>query len=177
MLIWWGLAGVALVCAVAAAARLPFLAVAVWIGVVESTPELWRSGTHETLIGVEKAAGVALVLLLGLRVGWRRDRYNPGFAFIAMFATGVLHGLYPGLTLLSSLRSLAGSAGPFAFSFVATGAAFRRLVTRMAVCALYDGWRGLAAGRGWAAGVFGRFCADCDLCRVAGDDSLRGRDR
>ncbi len=108
-------------------------ATALWIGMVECTPELWRSGNHETLIGVEKSAGIALVLLLGLRFGWRRDRYNPGFAFAAMFLTGLAHGLYPGLTLLASLRSLIGSAAPFAFSFARTGTDFRRLVTRMAV--------------------------------------------
>jgi O-antigen ligase len=133
MLIWEILGGLALICAVGAAAWFPLLATALWIGAVECTPELWRGGTHEAVIGAEKAAGILLVVLLGVRFGWRRDRYNPGFAFAAMFATGLAHGLYPGLTLLSSLRSLIGSAAPFAFSFTKTDANFRRLVTRMAV--------------------------------------------
>ncbi len=34
-----------------------------------------------------------------------------------IFATGLVHGLHPGLTTGESLRSLAGSAAPFAFSF------------------------------------------------------------
>jgi O-antigen ligase len=133
MLIWQVLGGLAAVCAAGIAIWFPPLAVALWMMTVEATPDLWQSGGHETLIGAVKGAGVALVLLLGLRFGWRRDRYNPGFAFIFMFVTGLVHGLYPGLGFVSSLRSLIGSAGPFAFSFVKTGEKFRDLVTRMAV--------------------------------------------
>ena len=133
MLIWVILGGVGLICAAGAAAWFPMLATASWILVIEATPDLWQAGDHEALLGGMKGAGVALVLVLGLREGWRRDRYNPGFAFASMFVTGLLHGLYPGLTVLSSLRSLIGSAGPFAFSFVKTGNNFRGLVTRMTV--------------------------------------------
>jgi O-antigen ligase len=128
--IWLALAALALVITLAAVARFPVVATLVWILAVETTPDQWFSGAHETVIGIEKGAGVALVVMLGLRFGWRRDRYNPGFAFVAMFFTGLLHGLYPGLTLLSSLRTLIGSAAPFAFGFVETGRAFRRAVVR-----------------------------------------------
>jgi hypothetical protein len=128
--LWLALGGLALVVALAAAARFPVAATLLWIIAIEITPDQWFSGAHETVIGVEKGAGVALVALLGLRFGWRRDRYNPGFAFVAMFFTGLLHGLYPGLTLTSSLRTLIGSAAPFAFGFVTTGPAFRRAVVR-----------------------------------------------
>ncbi len=123
----------ALLSALGAAAWFPLLATALWMAVVEATPDLWRGGDHETLLAVVKGAGLGLALLLGLRFGWRRDRFNPAFAFIVMFFTGLLHGLYPGLTYMSSLRSLIGSAAPFAFSFVQTGERFRLLVTRMAV--------------------------------------------
>jgi O-antigen ligase len=131
MIIWLGLGALALVIAVAAAARFPVAATVLWVLAVETTPDLWFSGAHETIIDVEKGSGIVLVVLLGLRFGWRRDRYNPGFAFGAMFFTGLLHGLYPGLTLLSSLRSLVGSAAPFAFGFVKTEAKFRRAVVRV----------------------------------------------
>jgi len=133
MLSWQVLGGLAAICAAGAAMWFPLPAIALWMMTVEATPDLWRSGDHEALIGAVKGAGVALVLLLGLRFGWRRDRYNPGFAFMVIFVTGLVHGLYPGLGLMSSLRSLIGSAGPFAFSFVRTGEAFRNLVTRIAV--------------------------------------------
>jgi O-antigen ligase len=128
--LWLALGGLALVTTLVAAARFPVAATLLWIIAIEVTPDQWFSGAHETVIGVEKGAGVALVALLGLRFGWRRDRYNPGFAFGAMFFTGLLHGLYPGLTLTSSLRTLVGSAAPFAFGFVTTGPEFRRAVVR-----------------------------------------------
>jgi O-antigen ligase len=132
MLIWQGMAVVALLCGAAAALWFPLAATVLWMAVIECTPELWRSGAHEGIIGAEKAAGILLVLLLALRFGLRSDRYNPAFAFAAMFVIGPIHGLYPGLTLLSSLRSLLGSAGPFLFGFVRTGTSFRQVVARMA---------------------------------------------
>jgi O-antigen ligase len=52
-----------------------------------------------------------------------------------MFITGLAHGLYPGLSLLSSLRSLVGSAAPFAFGFANLPAAWCRLVIRTAIFA------------------------------------------
>jgi hypothetical protein len=130
MVIWLALGALALVCAIGGAMRFPVAATVCWIFAIETTPDLWFSGPHEALIGVEKGAGVALVVLLGFRFGWRRDRYNPGFAFATMFFTGLLHGLYPGLTLLSSLRSLIGSAAPFAFGFVKMTPQLRRAVVR-----------------------------------------------
>lgn len=132
MLIGELLLTLAVLCAAGAAAAFPLAATAVWMAVIETTPELWQSGAHESLIAMEKAAGIALVPLLAWRFGWRRDRFNPGFAFAAMFVTGLLHGLYPGLTPMSSLRSLIGSTAPFAFGFARTGPDFRRVVTRMA---------------------------------------------
>ena len=99
----------------------PRAACVAWILALETSPEDWLAGLiggHETMIGAMKAFGLVLVVALGVQAGWRRDRVNPGFAFGFMFLAGLVHGLYPGLTLLGSLRSLAGSAGPFMFGFV-----------------------------------------------------------
>jgi len=108
-------------CALGLAVRYPRATCVLWILVLETSPDAWLDamvGGHEIIIGWMKGFGLALVLILGLRQGWRADRYNPGFAFVAMFLVGLMHGLYPGLTLLASIRSLIGSAGPFLFSFV-----------------------------------------------------------
>jgi O-antigen ligase len=131
MMLWLALAALALVIIIAGAARFPVAATVLWILAIEATPDLWFSGAHEALIAAEKGVGIAFVLLLGLRFGWRRDRYNPGFAFLVMFVAGLLHGFYPGLTMISSLRSLIGSAAPFAFGFVKPGPGFRRCVVRI----------------------------------------------
>ena len=40
-----------------------------------------------------------------------------GFAYLLIFMIGLGHGLYPTLTVGDSLRTLIGSAAPFAFSF------------------------------------------------------------
>ena len=133
MTVWLALGGLALICAAGVAAQFPVTATVLWIFTIEATPDLWFSGAHETMIGIEKGAGVMLVVLLGMRLGWRWGRYNPGFAFGAMFSTGLLHGLYPGLTMLSSLRSLIGSAGPFAFGFIKITPVLRRAVVRSVV--------------------------------------------
>lgn len=100
----------------------PRLALFLWIFALATSPDAWLdhlAGTaqHETIIGLLKSYGLVLLAALILRQGPRSDRYNPAFAFLAMFFSGLVHGLYPGLTLLSSLRSLIGSAGPFLFSF------------------------------------------------------------
>ncbi len=109
-------------CALALTLLYPNMAAIIWILALETSPDDWLdrlAGTaqHETIIGVMKAFGLVLAAALMLRHGVRRDRYNPSFAFGSMFLTGLMHGLYPGLTLLSSLRSLIGSASSFLFSF------------------------------------------------------------
>lgn len=68
-------------------------------------------------IAVVKAAQLALGVLCVLRYGPRLDAFNPAWAFAAMFATGFVHGLHPGLTPADSLRSLLGSVAPFVFCF------------------------------------------------------------
>ena len=111
----------------------PRFAAIIWVLALETSPDAWLDrltggAQHETIIGLMKAFGLVLAAAIMLRSGARRDRYNPAFAFAAMFVTGLLHGLYPGLTLLSSLRSLIGSAGPFLFSFARLPAEFCRAV-------------------------------------------------
>ena len=73
--------------------------------------------TFEPTIVVVKGCGLALVLVCVLRYGAVFDVWNPAWAFVAMFVAGVVHGLHPGLAFADSLRSLAGSAIPFAFTF------------------------------------------------------------
>ena len=44
-------------------------------------------------------------------------RVQSGLGCLAIFATGLVHGLHPGLSVAERLRSLAGSVAPFAFCF------------------------------------------------------------
>lgn len=126
-----------LLCLAGFAAWFPVFATVVWILFLETSPDIWLAalvGGHMTIIGVAKAVGLGLALVLGVRAGWRWDRYNPGFAFAFMFGAGLVHGVYPGLSALDSLRSLVGSAAPFAFGFVRLPGAWCRAVKRAVVC-------------------------------------------
>jgi O-antigen ligase len=124
-----------LLCLGGLAAWFPIAATVAWVLLLETSPELWLANVvdRETVIGIAKAAGLVVALLLGLRAGFKRDRYNPGFAFLFMFVVGLVHGLYPGLSLLESVRSLIGSAAPFVFGFVKLPAAWCRAVVRAAI--------------------------------------------
>jgi O-antigen ligase len=100
---------------------------------METSPDQWLDpliGGQEVIIGVMKGFGVALVGVLALREGTRWDAWNPGFAFAVIFLVGLVHGLYPGLTLVESVRSLLGSAGPFLFGFVVWRAGLAAAVER-----------------------------------------------
>jgi O-antigen ligase len=77
---------------------------------------LGPAATSITIAAV-KAAGMSLALVCILRYGPSFDVFNPSLAFLAMFAVGLAHGLHPDLTPADSLRSLVGSAAPFAFAF------------------------------------------------------------
>jgi len=129
-----GFAG--LLCLGGFAAWFPAAATVLWICFLETSPELWfppLPGGREMVIGAAKATGLVLALILAIRAGGKRDRYNPSFAFAFMFGTGLVHGLFPGLSLLESFRSLIGSAVPFVFGFVKLPAEFRRAVVRAVV--------------------------------------------
>lgn len=123
----------ALLCLMAATILFPLAATLLWVQVLAAAPFLWidkllGQDVHETVIGLVKGDGLLLLAALAYRLGTKRDRYNPSFAFIFMFLTGLMHGLYPGLTILSSLRSLIGSASPFTFSFIRLPPSFIRAV-------------------------------------------------
>ena len=114
----------------------PIPATFVWLLLVETTPEMWLSdlaGGHEVIIGALKIFGLMLAGLSILRYGSRFDRFNPGLAFLVMFVGGFAHGLWPGLSFTSSLRSLIGSAAPFASGFLDAPAPWRRAVVRAAI--------------------------------------------
>lgn len=72
----------------------------------------------QSTIALIKAVEIGLALVCALRWGARGDPWNPAWAFVIMAGVGISHGLYPGLTLADSLRSLVGSVAPFAFCFV-----------------------------------------------------------
>jgi O-antigen ligase len=118
-------------------ARSPDHALVIWIAVIATCPEMWLGdliGRMPLIIGLDKAAGLALLTICLFRYGPRLDWFNPGFAFLAMFAAGVLHGFWPGLTVADSLRSLIGSAAPFAFSWVRLPAqSARRIIAAVIV--------------------------------------------
>ncbi len=121
---------------IAAGYALPVQSMFLWLLVVETTPEMWLSdliGDHELVIAALKISGLGLIALSALRYGSRLDRFNPGFAFLAMFTGGFVHGLWPGLSVVSSLRSLIGSAAPFASGFVAVPPRWRRAVVRAVI--------------------------------------------
>jgi O-antigen ligase len=88
---------------------------------------------YQPVIAVVKAAEIGLVALCMLRYGVYPDVFNPGIAFVAMFAVGLVHGLHPDLMPAESLRSLAGSVAPFAFGFCRLPAAWSRAVVRTTI--------------------------------------------
>lgn len=69
-------------------------------------------------IAVIKAAEMGLAVIAALRWGVRGDPWNPAWAFAIVAVVGFAHGLYPGLTMADSARSLIGSVAPFAFCFI-----------------------------------------------------------
>ncbi|MCF3945121.1 O-antigen ligase family protein [Acidiphilium sp. AL] len=128
------LTGLGLVAAVAYAR--PAAAMAAWLLLVETTPEMWLSdmiGHHELIIAALKSAGLLIVALAALRNGARFDRFNPSYAFAAMFGAGLVHGFWPGLTMIASFRSLVGSAAPFAPGFLRLTPAMRRGIVRCTI--------------------------------------------
>ena len=114
------LAAGTLLCIAVPVIRFPVATSAAWLLVAGTSPEMWLGdlvGQDNTITAVVKLIGLALLGVCILRYGARLDRFNPSFAYLAMFAIGLMHGLWPTLTVLDSVRSLIGSAAPFAFSF------------------------------------------------------------
>jgi O-antigen ligase len=124
---------VAVLCVLGLTLRYPRAVLVLWVLAIETSPDQWLDqliGGHETIVAVMKGCGVGLAVVLALLEGARGDRWNPAFAFVAMFLVGLVHGLYPGLSLLESVRSLLGSAGPFLFGFVVWRAELTAAVER-----------------------------------------------
>ena len=136
-----GLFGLAVLAAVAAAllvlaCRHPVTAGSLWLLTVGSTLEMSLGdvlgpAAYQPIIAFEKGVGLVLAVCAVLRFGPRADRFNPGLAFLAMFAAGLVHGLYPGLSVTESLRSLVGSVAPYAFSFARLSRSWARAIIRV----------------------------------------------
>ncbi len=94
----------------------------IWLVLAGATLEMTLAdifglGWFQPTIAAVKAAELGLAVICVLRYGPTLDLFNPGIAFGVMFLAGLAHGLHPGLSVADSLRSLAGSVAPFAFSF------------------------------------------------------------
>jgi O-antigen ligase len=95
---------------------------AAWLVVTAASLEMTAAdmlGTaaYQPTIALIKALGIGLAIVAALRYGPRLDVFNPAFAWLVMFVGGLAHGLWPELTPGDSLRSLVGSAAPYAFGF------------------------------------------------------------
>lgn len=114
------LAAGTLLCIAVPVIGFPVVTSSAWLLVAGTSPEMWLGdlvGNENTITAIVKVIGLALLAVCILRYGGRFDRFNPGFAYLSMFVVGLMHGLWPTMTLLDSVRSLIGSAAPFAFSF------------------------------------------------------------
>jgi O-antigen ligase len=132
-----GLGLAALACFLGLAVRFPIGATVAWMLAVEAMPEFWATfyAPHETIIAGLKTIGLMLAIILAIRHGPRLDAWNPGFGFAWIFVAGLAHGLYPGLSVTESFRSLFGSAAPFLFGFVRLPANWCRAVIRATMLA------------------------------------------
>jgi O-antigen ligase len=104
------------------ALRFPVAFCVVWLMVAGMSVEmafadLLGDDTYQPIIAVVKGVQIGLAVLCAVRYGPKLDLLCPAWAFLAMLATGLVHGLYPGLDPWDSLRSAIGSITPFAFSF------------------------------------------------------------
>jgi O-antigen ligase len=118
----------------------PAGATALWLAILATCPEMWLGdlvGNGLLIIGVDKAIGLLLALVCVARYGPRRDIANPGLAFAAMSVAGGLHGYWPGLLFVDSLRSLVGSLAPSAFSFARLPLGWSRRVIGVAILSPY----------------------------------------
>jgi hypothetical protein len=77
--------------------------------------DLAGPSTYTATIAAVKVAQLLLAALCVLRYGPLFDVCNPAGAYLVIFIVGLCHGLHPGLTVVDSVRSLAGSVAPFAF--------------------------------------------------------------
>lgn len=110
-----------LCCMGAACLRLTLLCCVLWLLLAGTTPEMWLPGfipnSSNVATTVVKVAGIGLAVICALRYGLVFDLFNPGFAFMLLFFEGLVHGLWPTLTVSDSLRTVVGCASPYAFAF------------------------------------------------------------
>ena len=126
----------------ASAAAIVFLAfrfttafTVVWLLVSSASLEMTAADLlgeayFQPTIALVKGVGIGLAAVAVLRYGPRLDLFNPAFAWVAMFAGGLAHGLWPGLGAAESLRSLIGSVAPFLFGFSRLSHGWARAVIR-----------------------------------------------
>jgi O-antigen ligase len=79
--------------------------------------DLIGDNAYQPTIALVKGIEIGLGLLCILRFGPRLDPFCPVWAFLTMLVTGLVHGLYPGMTISESVRSTIGSITPFVFCF------------------------------------------------------------
>jgi len=92
--------------------------------------DLIGPGAFAPTIALVKAAGLLLAFMAVLRYGPRLDAFNPALAWCVIFVAGLAHGLWPDLSSGESLRSLVGSAAPFAFGFSRLSPGWTRAIIR-----------------------------------------------
>lgn len=113
---------------------------AVWLAVTACSLEMtiadqFGEQAFQPTIAVIKGIGIGLAAVAVLRYGPRLDLFNPAYAWVVMFAGGLVHGLWPGLTAGESLRSLIGSVAPFAFGFSRLSPGWARTIIRTTIWA------------------------------------------
>jgi O-antigen ligase len=79
--------------------------------------DLVGDGIFQPAIAAIKGIEIGLGLICVIRFGPVLDPFCPAWAFLAIAAAGLVHGLYPGLSPADSLRSMVGSVAPFVFCF------------------------------------------------------------
>jgi hypothetical protein len=134
-LFWQALAGLVAAAALLLAFRHTTVFCVIWLLIAGCSLEMTMTDligpdAFQPTIALIKAAEIGLAALCALRWGGRTDVWNPAWAFAIMAAAGISHGLYPGLTMADSLRSLIGSVAPFAFCFVRTPVSWSEAVIR-----------------------------------------------
>src|SRR5271165_639098 len=135
-LFWLLMAGTAALAAVFLCYRHTVIACTAWVLIAGATLEmaigdLVGPPLPQLIIALVKAAQVGLAAVCVVRFGPRADPFNPALAFAAMGLVGFVRGLHPGLTAGDSLRSLAGSMAPYAFSFSVLSLSWSRAIIGM----------------------------------------------
>jgi O-antigen ligase len=121
-LFWWLLAATAAGALLFVAWRHLPAVTALWLLAAGATLEMVLTDligpdAFQPAIAAVKGGGLLLAGLAMLRYGMRLDWCNPALAWGVVFLAGLGHGLWPDMSADESLRSLIGSAAPFAFGF------------------------------------------------------------